>query len=290
MTDRPCAPAEDAAAALAAAIRRQSGGAAFDLAVILGSGWGEAVLALPPLAVFPYRDWPFFPSGQIAGHAGQLRVVDWHGWRTLLFLGRWHCYQGLSAHAATAPVRLAALLGVPRMVLTCATGGIHPAFRPGDVMLVADHLNLLGDNPLRGQADPFVDLSTLYRTEDFPLLAAVASQHGATLHRGVLAAMPGPSYETPAEVTMLERLGADAVAMSTVPEAIMARSLGLEVVALALIANRAAGRGEGPINHQDVLACGDRSRSTAGALLSSLVQSWQRDSAAPCGPRHRPAG
>jgi purine-nucleoside phosphorylase len=258
------------------AIRRVAGAEDFDLAVILGSGWGDSISSGHCLGTFPYREWPFFPAGQIAGHAGQLKVLDWHGWRALAFLGRWHCYQGFSAYAATAPVRLAAMLGVPRLILTCATGGIHPAYRPGDVMLVADHLNLLGDNPLKGAAPCFIDLTTLYRSDDYPALAAVAARHQVSLHRGVLAALPGPSYETPAEVTMLERLGADAVAMSTVPEAIMARSLGMDVAALALIANRAAGRGGGPISHQDVLACGDRATAAAGDLLSTLVQRWQQ--------------
>jgi purine-nucleoside phosphorylase len=257
-------------------MRRAGGVDRFDFAVVLGSGWGDAISELRCLAAFPYRDWPFFPVGQIAGHAGQLKVLDWHGWRVLAFLGRWHCYQGFSAYQVTAPVRLAAMLGVRRLILTCATGGIHPAYRPGDVMLVTDHLNLLGDNPLKGPAPPFIDLTTLYRSSDYPVLAEAAARHQVTLHRGVLAAMPGPSYETPAEVTMLERLGADAVAMSTVPEAIMARALGLEVTALALIANRAAGRGAGPISHQDVLACGERTAAAARELLSTLVQCWQQ--------------
>jgi purine-nucleoside phosphorylase len=267
---------EPDAAALAAAIRRAGGVETFDLAVILGSGWGNAISAVGCLDAFPYREWPFFPAGQVAGHAGQLMVLDWHGWRVLAFLGRWHCYQGFSAYQVTAPVRLAAMLGVRRLILTCATGGIHPAYRPGDVMLVADHLNLLGDNPLRGPTPLFIDLTTLYRSDDYPALAATAARHQVTLHRGVLAAMPGPSYETPAEITMLERLGADAVAMSTVPEAIMARSLGMEVAALALIANHAAGRGAGPIGHHDVLACGERAAAVAGELLSTLVQCWQQ--------------
>lgn len=276
MAVRSHSPVDPAAATLAAAIRRAVGAEPFDLAVVLGSGWGDAISAACCLDAFPYRDWPFFPAGQVAGHAGQLKVLDWHGWRVLAFLGRWHCYQGFSAYQVTAPVRLAAMLGVRRLILTCATGGIHPAYLPGDVMLVADHLNLLGDNPLKGPAPPFIDLTTLYRSDDYPALARVATRHQITLHRGVLAAMPGPSYETPAEVTMLERLGADAVAMSTVPEAIMARSLEMEVAALALIANRAAGRGAGPISHQDVLACGARTTAAAGDLLSTLVQCWQQ--------------
>jgi purine-nucleoside phosphorylase len=265
-----------AATRLLAAIRQQAGSEPFDLAVILGSGWGAATDGLCCLGEFPYREWPCFPAGQVAGHAGRLRVVSWQGWRVLVFLGRWHCYQGFSAHAVTAPVRLAASLGAPRVALTCAAGGINRTFAPGDFMLVSDHLNLLGDNPLKGDAAPFVDLTTLYRTEDFTSLAAVARQHHAGLHSGILAAMPGPSYETPAEIVMLERLGADAVAMSTIPEAIMARCLGQEVVAMALIANLAAGRSGGAIEHADVLACGARATGAAGALLAELINCWQK--------------
>jgi purine-nucleoside phosphorylase len=261
---------------LAAAVRRAAGADALDLAIILGSGWGEALGDARLLAEFPYRDWPCFPAGDVAGHAGHLQVLDWLGWRVLAFVGRWHCYQGLSALAVTAPVRFAAGLGVPRLMLTCATGGIAPAMRPGDFMLIVDHLNFLGDNPLKGPQARFVDLTALYRTDDHADLAAAAGPHGVTLHRGVLAALSGPSYETPAEIAMLARFGADAVAMSTVPEAIMARSLGQEVLGLALIANLAAGRGAGPIDHQEVLACGGRSTAAARDLLATAVRCWQR--------------
>ncbi len=269
---------DEAAAAtpLLTAIRHASAGKSPDLAIILGSGWGAALDESCLLAEFPYRDWPCLPAGQVAGHAGHLKVVRWRGWTILAFVGRWHCYQGLSAHAVTIPVRLAAALGTPRVALTCAAGGIRPTYSPGDFMLVRDHLNCLGDNPLKGRDAAFVDLTALYRTAGFAALAAAAGKQGSTLHRGVLAAMPGPSYETPAEVDMLERFGADAVAMSTVPEAIMARALGLEVAALALIANRAAGRAPGAIEHAGVLACGTRAGGAARALLATLIDDWQR--------------
>ena len=245
--------------------------------MILGSGWDKSLKDARCLAEISYADHPFFPAGVIAGHAGLLRILDWHGWRILAFHGRWHCYQGLSAFETTSPVRLAASLGVSRMVLTCATGGINPVFAPGDFMLVTDHLNFLGDNPLRHSSPRFIDLSTLYRTDFFNELKAIAGGQGVALHQGVLAAMPGPSYETPAEIVMLERLGADAVSMSTIPEAIMARSLGMEVVALALIANLAAGRASGAIEHADVLACGNRSAEAASSMLAGLVTCWQKD-------------
>jgi len=264
-----------AADQLLRAIRQAAGSEPFDLAIVLGSGWGDAVDETCCLAEFAYRDWSWFPVGQIAGHAGRLQVLSWQGRRILAFQGRWHCYQGLGAYATTAPVRLAARLETPRVVLTCAAGGINPAFAPGEFMLVSDHLNLLGENPLQGLDAAFVDLSTLYQTSGFEPLAAIARAHRSHLHRGVLAAMPGPSYETPAEIVMLERLGADAVAMSTIPEAIMARRLGQEVVALALIANPAAGRAAGPIDHAEVLECGGRAAAVTRELLATLINHWQ---------------
>ncbi len=142
-------------------------------------------------------------------------------------------------------------------------------------MLIADHLNFLGDNPLRGIGDdPFVDLCGLYRQDFFPTLRDFAERHGIGLHRGVLAAMPGPSYETPAEVRALRLLGADAVSMSTVPEAIMARYLGLEVAGLSFIANAAAGLSAGPLRHEDVLAGGRRAQEPFCLLARALLRCW----------------
>jgi purine-nucleoside phosphorylase len=142
-------------------------------------------------------------------------------------------------------------------------------------MLISDHLNLLGDNPLRGErANPFIDLAALYRQEFFPDLLAFARQHDIRLHRGVLAALPGPSYETPAEIRALRLLGADAVSMSTVPEAIMAHYLGMEVAGLSLITNAAAGLTPAPLSHADVLASGQRSASQLTRLVRRLIARW----------------
>lgn len=246
----------------------------FDLAVVLGSGWHRAAQMGEQTGLFEYADWPCFPAAQVAGHQGRLVAVRVAAWQILFFVGRFHCYQGLSAFQAAFPVRLAAALGCPRMLLTCATGGINSTYRPGDFMLVEDHINLLGDNPLWGlTGDTFVDLSETYRREIYHRLAPRVD--GMTLHRGVLAAMPGPSYETPAEIRFLAAAGADAVSMSTVPEAIMARALGMEVAAVAFIANRAAGLSPGNLSHQDVLACGADYAHLFPSLVGHFIDAWQ---------------
>ncbi len=267
---------DDSATGLVQAIRQLGGAPRFDLAVVLGSGWGGAAAFGNPLATIPYRDWPCFPAGQVAGHDGRLHVVETRSWRVLVFSGRFHCYQGLSAFQAAFPVRLAAALGCPRLLLTCATGGINPAYRPGDYMLVDDHLNLLGDNPLRGLAgDVFIDLANTYRRDLYDVLQDSPELSKITLHRGVLAALSGPTYETPAEIRMLSVLGADVVSMSTVPEAIMGRALGLSVAAVAFVSNLAAGTGAADVSHADVLQCSARHAGSSTALIRQIVTLWQ---------------
>lgn len=249
----------------------------FDLAVILGSGWGSLADQAESAVYVDYREIPGFSHVRIEGHAGRLVAGRFQGWKVLFFQGRYHLYQGFDARQVALPVRLAAALGCRRLLLTNAVGGINPTFRVGDFMYLEDHLNLLGDNPLRGEPlHPFVDLCGLYRQDLYPALREQMGEKDITLHRGVLAAMPGPSYETPAEIRMLQRFGADAVSMSTVPEAIMGRYLGMEVIGLSLIANLAAGLSPGPLSHDEVLRAGS---DGAGRLLDlghRLMRLWQR--------------
>jgi purine-nucleoside phosphorylase len=248
----------------------------FDMAVVLGSGWSEAARIGEILGTFEYSDWPCFPAGQIPGHNGQLIAVRYSSWNILLFCGRLHCYQGLSAFQATLPVRLASLLNCPRILLTCATGGINQKYHPGDFMLVDDHLNLLGDNPLRGlPGDVFIDLAGMYQHDVYNELLS-RDPDNITLHRGVLASLPGPSYETPAEIRFLKAAGADVVSMSTVPEAIMARYLGMRVAAVAFVANYAAGLSPAEVCHEDVLACGVRHAHLFPALIRHFIDAWRK--------------
>lgn len=261
--------------AAAGAVRSRTGGEDFALAVVLGSGLGTLVERLSGAVSFPYREFSCFPATAVAGHAGCLVTGSCEGRRVLFFQGRYHLYEGYSARQVTLPIRLARQLGCRGVLLTNAVGGIHRDFRVGDFMFIADHINLMGDNPLRGTlSNPFLDLSTLYRTDLFPPLADYAAARQIGLHQGVLAALPGPSYETPAEIRALRTLGADAVSMSTVPEAIMAKYLGMDVAGLSLIANAAAGLSPAALTHQEVLATGHQGAECLWALVRHLVTLW----------------
>ncbi|AMV71967.1 purine-nucleoside phosphorylase [Desulfuromonas carbonis] len=247
----------------------------FSTAVILGSGLACGAEVGRTLGEIDYQELPGLPAAKVAGHGGRLVAAECWGERTLFFVGRSHLYEGYDARTVAAPVRAAQTLGCRRLLLTSAVGGIRAGLEPGDFLFVTDHLNLLGDNPLRGERlAPFIDLCSLYRRDLFPPLARRAADHAIDLHSGVLAACPGPSYETPAEVSMLGRLGADAVSMSTIPEAIMAAYLKMEVVALSLVSNHAAGRAAHPLNHAEVLSVGAASRSKFLLLLAILLELW----------------
>lgn len=271
---RPHNPDENLAEVVSA-VRDQLGIDPFDLAIILGSGLGQFVAEVDQAKMWEYKTFSCFPAGAVAGHAGHLVAGTLHGRKTLIFQGRFHLYQGLSAWQAAIPVRLAHALGCTRMLLTNAVGGIHADLVPGRFMFVSDHLNLLGDNPLRGlDGDTFVDLTNLYQSDLFPPLQSEALSQGGSLHQGVLAAVPGPSYETPAEVRALQQLGADAVSMSLVPEAIMAKFLKMEVVGLSFITNRAAGLGNQQLCHEDVLASGRLGAAELSGLVEQLCRFW----------------
>lgn len=261
--------------ALVAAVHARAGDDPIELAIVLGSGLGGLVEQLEDPVVLAYRDFSCFPDLAVAGHQGRLVVARLDGARVLVFQGRFHVYQGLSARQAALPAQVANALAIPRLLLTNAVGGINPAYAPGDFIYVSDHLNFLGDNPLRGETvNPFLDLCGLYRQEFFPQLAGYARSQGINLHRGVLAAMAGPSYETPAEIRALGLLGADAVTMSTIPEAILAHHLGLQVVVLSLVANAAAGRGPMTLAHDDVLAAGAAAAGAFAQLARHLTRLW----------------
>jgi len=257
------------------AVRRQAGEEPFALAIVLGSGLGALVDQADPLAILPYTEFSAFPPSCVAGHAGRLVAGLLDGRRILFFQGRHHIYEGLTARQVAVPARIAHALGCCKLLLTNAVGGVNSEFHPGDFMLIADHLNFLGDNPLRGEREnPFVDLSNLYRQDFFPELLDFARKQGIRLHRGILAALPGPSYETPAEIRALRLLGADAVSMSTVPEAIMGRYLGLEVVGLSLVTNAAAGLAPSRLSHEDVLASGRQRAEQLAVLVRHLLGLW----------------
>ena len=246
------------------------------IAIVLGSGLGVLADRLTDATTIPYDLIPHFPRPSVAGHLGNVIIGRLAGVGLLALQGRFHYYEGHDLEAVTFPVRVLRELGVRSLLLTAATGGINATYRPGDLMVLADHLNLLGTNPLRGANDDrlgvrFPDMTEVYASALRALAHTEANRLGLTLHEGVYAAMPGPSYETPAEIRMLRTLGADVVGMSTVPEAIVARHAGLQVLAFALVTNAAAGLSGQAITHDEVLAAGQRAGERLGRLIAAIV-------------------
>lgn len=251
-------------------------------AIVLGSGLDDLAGRLQDRKVVPYETIPHFPKTSVAGHAGNLLLGQLQRVPVCVFQGRYHYYEGHDLQTVTFPVRVIQKLGVPTLVLTAATGGIRADLRPGSVMAVTDHLNLIGANPLRGLNDPrlgtrFPDMTEVYSQRLRKIASEEATRLGIDLQTGVYACVSGPSYETPAEVRMLRAVGADVVGMSTAPEAIVARHGGIEVLALAMVSNAAAGVVGTPITHQEVLEAGRR----VGPILARLIEAIVSRLAAP---------
>lgn len=240
--------------------------------VILGSGLGAAVQAMTDAETFRFAELPGFPPPSVPGHAGTLSVGVLDGVPLAAFRGRIHYYEGNDLSACALPVRLARVLGAGTMLLTAAVGGIDPALVPGSIIVGTDQINLMGANPLRGWRNPdgsppFVDMSAVYDRELVELAVERAAALGIVVARGVYVAMPGPSYETPAEIDMLRRSGGTVVGMSVVPESTAARALGMRVLGLFSATNVA---GE-PATHEEVLAMADRAAGATSRLLRELL-------------------
>ncbi len=266
VTDDPFA----AAAASAARLTALTG--PHDCAVVLGSGWKPAADAIGATEVeIPLTELGGFPQPTVAGHTPTVRSVNAGPVRVLVFLGRVHLYEGLPPSTVVHGVRTAVLAGCRAVVLTNAAGGIRPGLSVGEPVLISDHLNLTGKSPLTGPPPPsgqrFVDLTDLYS----PRLRALARDADPSLTEGVYAMLPGPHYETPAEITMLGRLGADLVGMSTGLEAIAARQLGAEVLGISLVTNLAAGLAGHGLSHAEVVEAGQASASRMGTLLAGIL-------------------
>lgn len=246
-----------------------------ETAIVLGSGLSSITDCLEEKQSLPYAEIPGLAAAGVSGHSGFLHAGNLFGQPVLIFQGRYHCYEGYSAWQVTALVRLAAAVGCRKMVLTNAAGGIADDMQAGDFMLVTDHLNMVGESPLRGRAESeFIDLSGLYQCDFYPELKKILAAKGTNLHAGNLAWMLGPNYETPAEIKMLQILGASAVSMSTIPEAIIARRFGLELVAVSYISNLAAGKSTEVLDHRDVLNRGEHAALSLKNLFSSLFKLW----------------
>lgn len=246
------------------------------VAVILGSWLGKVAEAFQTLKSLPVSQIPHWPKSTVQGHEGQLVLAQVNHSKIFFLRGRVHYYEGYPIQEVAFPVRVFARLGVQVLIVTNAAGGIRKDLRPGDLMCITDHLNLMGTNPLIGPHDSrwgerFPDLSKAYSPELIRLATKEAKRLGFQLKKGILAAMCGPSYETKAEVRMLKRLGADAVCMSTVPEVIVANQMGMDVLGISCIANRAAGLGTGPLSHEEVREKVNAAVHRFGELLHAIL-------------------
>lgn len=246
------------------------------VAIVLGSGLGPFADRLASAVVVPYSDIPDWPRPQVVGHAGQLVAGDVGGRRVVVLSGRVHVYEGHPLSTVTFATRVLAHAGVRHLVLTNAAGGINATFVPGTLMAIDDHINLMGRNPLIGANDVrfgprFPDMSEVYSRRLRAVADAAAVSTGIALAHGVYVAVTGPSYETPAEIRAFRLLGADAVGMSTVPEAIAARHMGVEVLALSCISNAAAGMSEERLSEDDVIATAAGVQESFGRLLEAIV-------------------
>lgn len=264
----------------AAAIRTRAGADAASIGLILGSGLGGLAKAVEESVRIPFREIHGFPDATVAGHDGAMIVGKLGGRRVAALSGRFHMYEGHSAALAAFPVRVFRALGARDLFVSNAAGGISPKLAVGDLMMICDHLNLMGANPLVGarEADEerFPDMTDAYDPGFRRSLRTTAEKLGIPLREGVYAGLLGPSYETPAEVKMLRALGADAVGMSTVPEVIVARALGMRVAGVSCITNAAAGVTGAALTHAEVLETTER----VSAAFERLVVEFLRHSAA----------
>lgn len=248
----------------------------WEVGIILGSGLGTLAKRIKKAISLPYNEIPGLPLPRVPGHKGSLVSGMIGGSGVLIFQGRLHYYEGYTPWDVTFPVRLLKELGIKTLIVTNAAGGISKILRPGDFMLITDHINLMGVNPLIGLTKerkiPFVDLSETYDRTFIKIVEAVGRKKKIRVKRGILAALSGPSYETPAEVKMLKTLGADAVCMSTVPEVIMARYYGMRVLGLSLITNYAAGLSPSRLSHEDVVALGEKKVDDLYSIIEGFIE------------------
>jgi len=246
------------------------------VAVVLGSGLGGFAEELSASSLLPYKEIHGFAQATVEGHAGRLVIGKAGDVDVAAMQGRFHFYEGYSLDDVTFPVRVLKLLGVQTLILTNAAGSLNTEFTPGSLMVISDHINLMGANPLIGPNDKrfgprFPDLTAAYDPDLQNLVIEEATAMNLDVRRGVYAALSGPSYETPAEIHMVRTLGADAVGMSTVPEAIVARHMEMRLIGISCITNLAAGVSNRPVDHDQVIATGERVRSQFTELLRRVI-------------------
>ncbi len=249
------------------------------IAVVLGSGLGNLANFMENRLEIPYDEIPNFPRTTVPGHEGRLIFGELGGRDIVAMKGRFHFYEGWNMNEVVFPLRIFKLLGIDNLILTNAAGGINTQFKPGDLMLIKDHISFLADNPLRGlnidEFGPrFPDMSQVYDRELMEISTECAMRQHCEIRRGVYAYAKGPSFETPSEIRAFRILGADAVGMSTVPEAITARHMGMKVLGISCITNMAAGVLDQQLNHEEVIETGKRVEEKFAKLVTEIVKSW----------------
>ena len=257
-------------------VRAHAPGRAPVVGLILGSGLGGVADAISERVEIPYGQIPYFVKSTVVGHEGSFLIGSCGGVCVAAMKGRFHFYEGYSLEDVTLPIRVFSVLGIRSLVVTNAAGGASPQLEPGTLMLITDHINMLGDNPLRGPNDErfgprFPDMTTAYTPAYIEAAHHAARELGLKLAEGVYLALRGPSYETPAEVRMMAKLGGDALGMSTVPEVIVARHCGMKVLAISCITNTAAGLTWSEINHAEVIEVGERSGRDLSRLIIRVI-------------------
>ncbi len=255
-----------------------------DWALVLGSGWSVVLDTFTTVQEMAYADIPGLGQAGVQGHAGRLHVVSLEDSHGLVFAGRRHVYEGIGFGPIATPIYIAKSLGVTSLLLTNAAGGINPDYVPGDLMIIEDHINMMGQNPLVGPHDPFwgprfPDQSTVYDPEIRTLMHSAAAASGHDIKQGTYLATLGPTYETPAEIRAFHHLGADAVGMSTVPEAMLANAAGLRVGGISCITNFAAGVSDQPLAHDEVLDVTEQAKPRMGEVLTSICRQVARQHA-----------
>ncbi|HEX5058361.1 MAG TPA: purine-nucleoside phosphorylase [Kofleriaceae bacterium] len=251
-------------------------GFAPQVGLILGSGLGAYGDKLANAKKIPYADIPYFPQSHVVGHKGTLALGERTGVRCVAMQGRVHMYEGHSAATVAFPARVLIALGAKVLIITNAAGGLNPSWSPGTLMLIRDHIDMLRDHALRGPNDErlgprFPDMTKAYAPELRAIAKEAAAGAKITMQEGVYVAMPGPTYETPAEVQMLQRIGADATGMSTVPEVVVARHMGARVIGISCITNQAAGISGQELSHDEVTETANRVRATFETLLDAIL-------------------
>ncbi len=246
------------------------------LGLVLGSGLGVLADEIENPVVIPYHEIPGFTVSTVVGHKGQLVIGKLEGKQVVAMQGRFHYYEGHGLEAVTFPIRVMKALGVDTIIVTNAAGGINENYRPGDLMLIRDHINMTFRNPLIGPNDEtlgvrFPDMSEAYSKRLRAVAKEVAGEQGIELQEGVYVGLLGPSYETPAEIRMLRILGGDAVGMSTVPEVIVARHMNMQVLGISCISNMAAGILEQPLSHDEVMETTEKVKAQFLALVHGIV-------------------